>query len=117
MKTTQLHTPHVQVFVGGCTGSNVVSEERYLREYDAPGMFIRPVTRNIFGMHTTALGIRIDSTVGEWLKAVGVTQVFILQTHYHVDHVAGLTVNGCLMSKDLVKGIYGPSLGTADFAG
>ncbi len=121
---THKHTADnkVRIYIGGCTGSNVVSNERLIPAYDTAEVESRIVSRGVFGIHTTSFGIFIGKTgiivdngtgvgqVSEWLKAQGVTQVFILQTHYHLDHVGGLMVNSFLMQKDIVKGIYGPSL-------
>jgi glyoxylase-like metal-dependent hydrolase (beta-lactamase superfamily II) len=123
MKTSKKTTENsVLIYIGGCTGSNVASSERLIPAYETGEVESRYVSRNIFGTNTTSIailigktGIMVDNGTGaeqasEWLKAKGVTQVFILQTHYHFDHAAGLMVNKFLLEKGIVKGIYSPRL-------
>ncbi len=129
MKTKHPDQKMVRLYLGGVTGSSVVCSERYLREYDTPRVVNRPFSRQIFGSHTTSIGIIVGSTgiivdngtgvgqVSEWLKAQDVNQVFIFQTHYHLDHIAGLVTNSFLLRKSVVKGIYGPKLGQFEIAG
>jgi ribonuclease BN (tRNA processing enzyme) len=126
MKTPHTNKPKVEIYIGGCTGSNVAQAERIARELDDGSTDIvkRPVFRQVFGTHTTAIAVRVGDTgfiidngsgvgqVCEFLKAKGVTQIFILQTHYHLDHLLGLPVNSFLLRKDIVKGIFSPRLGT-----
>lgn len=117
----------VRLCMGGVTGSNPVASVRYLRDYEGGGVVARPLSRHVFGTNTTSIGILVGATgiivdngtgvgqVSEWLKAQGVTQVFILQTHYHIDHIAGIASNSFLLEKDIVRGLYGPKLGQYEF--
>lgn len=127
---TYIQRPTVELYIGGCSGSNVPQAERSLRKGDDPSSVIdRPVSRTTFGIHTTSLalllgdtGIIIDNGTGvgqaaEFLKARCVSSVYIFNTHYHHDHVAGLMVNPFLLfDSKVVKGIFGPMLGQSDFA-
>src|ERR1035437_3376165 len=125
---------NVEIYIGGCTGSTVVSAERIFHLEargitDAATVISLPVSRATFGTQTTSIailmgstGVLIDNGTGvqqasEWLKAKGAMQVFILQSHYHLDHISGLPFNGFLMNKNTpVKAIYGPTLpGGFDF--
>ena len=118
----------VELYIGGCSGSNIPQAERIFREDDSAQHIIsRPVSRSAFGTHTTSLalvmgqtGILFDNGSGagqacEFLKAHLVNNVYIFQTHYHHDHLSGLMVNPFLLfDARHLKGMYGPTLGNDD---
>jgi len=100
------------LFIGGCSGSSAPTH---------------PELRHHFGSLTTSLGI-IDGKKGVivdqgtgvrqvagMLLERGVTEIVILQTHFHLDHCEGIPNNQVLLRKGLVKAIYAPRLGGKAF--
>ena len=128
MKTNITHSALVELYIGGCAGSNISPAERIVRPDEDMNVLVgRPITRQVFGVHTTSLALLIGKTgliidngsgvgqAAEFLKMRGVTALYILQTHYHLDHVSGVVVNPYFLDKSgIVRGIYGPILSTVN---
>ncbi len=126
---TQIDTT-TEVYVGGCSGSFAPQAQRILPPgEDESDIIMRPVSRSVFGSHTTSIAVLIGKTgvifdngtgvaqAAEFLKARGANAVYIFNTHYHHDHIGGMVANPFLLfGASIVKGIYGPQLGNADFA-
>lgn len=73
-----------------------------------------------FGLTNGEVGFLIDNGTGvpntvEFLKAKGVKSVYGLQTHFHLDHTAGLPLNQLLFVKGGIVKTFAPVLSNKKF--
>ncbi len=123
-----MKTQGTYVFIGGCSGT----ANPYTSKVTSPSLvtnkpLAEPISRDKFGIHTTAFGIVIGKTgifidngtgvgaVAQFILSQGATTVYGLQTHIHADHCIGIYNNSLLFKKDLVKQIVTPKLSEYSF--
>lgn len=102
-----------QLYVGGCSGS--------CNPNSAKSRFEFGTNTTSFGVVVGDVGFFIDNGTGignvvEFLGSHKLNSVYGLQTHFHLDHCAGLPMNALFFRRDGIRKIFAPKLGQKTFA-